>query len=77
MTGTRSPMRRANEFKCAVYLQILPTWSQRTLTAHKHDKREIKSQEQLEKGTTGDEIWDALQHQLYTTGESLGEALKF
>ena len=52
-------------------MQVLPAWSQKTLAAHKSDKRELKTQEQLEEGTTGDEIWDALQHQLNTTGRLL------
>lgn len=49
-------------------MKVLPQWAQKTLKAHKGDKRELKSLEQLEKGTTGDEIWDALQHQLNVTG---------
>lgn len=49
--------------------QILPQWAQKTLTAHQGDKRDVKTLKQLEDGTTGDEIWDALQHQLNKTGE--------
>ena len=49
-------------------LQVLPTWSQKTLTAHKGDKRDCKTIQQLEEGNTGDEIWDALQFQLNQTG---------
>ena len=47
---------------------MLPSWAQKTLKAHNGDRRELKTMEQLELGTTGDEIWDALQHQLYKTG---------
>ena len=49
-------------------MQVLPAWAQKTLTAHKGDQRDIKTLEQLEVGSTGDEIWDALQHQLNKTG---------
>lgn len=49
-------------------IQVLPTWSQKTLTAHRGDKRDIKTIQQLEEGNTGDEIWDALQYQLNHTG---------
>ena len=47
---------------------MLPSWAQKTLKAHNGDRRELKTMEQLELGTTGDEIWDALQHQLNKTG---------
>ena len=56
--------------------QVLPKWAQKTLRAHQGDRREIKSQQQLEQGTTGDEIWDALQHQLNTTGACAGLCLQ-
>lgn len=49
-------------------LQVLPAWAQKTLTAHKNDSRDLKTLEQLEVGSTGDDIWDALQHQLNKTG---------
>ena len=49
-------------------LQVIPAWAQKTLTAHNGDKRELKSLEQMEKGETGDAIWDALQYQLNVTG---------
>ncbi len=49
-------------------LQALPQWSKQALQQHAGDAREIKSLEQLENGTTGDAIWDAMQHQLKTYG---------
>ena len=52
-------------------LQALPQWSQQALQQHAGDAREIKSLEQLESGTTGDVIWDAMQHQLKTYGAAL------
>ena len=49
--------------------QALPNWAQQTLQRHAGDVREIKTMDQLEQGTTGDAIWDAMQHQLNQTGE--------
>ncbi|CAL8462237.1 g1768 [Coccomyxa elongata] len=49
--------------------QALPQWAQQTLARHSGDAREVKTMQQLEQGTTGDHIWDAMQHQLNTTGE--------
>jgi deoxyribodipyrimidine photo-lyase len=52
-------------------MQALPQWAQQTLARHAGDARECKSTQQLEEGTTGDPIWDAMQHQLKTTGALL------
>ena len=49
-------------------MQALPQWAQQTLARHAGDARECQSMEQLEEGTTGDHIWDAMQHQLKSTG---------
>ena len=49
-------------------VQALPQWAQAALQQHEGDAREIKTLEQLESGTTGDAIWDAMQHQLMTNG---------
>ena len=48
--------------------QALPQWSQQALQQHMRDAREVKTLEQLENGGTGDDIWDAMQHQLKTYG---------
>lgn len=49
---------------------VLPQWAQDTLAAHAGDERDVKTLEQLEKGATGDQGWDAMQHQLVLTGVS-------
>lgn len=48
--------------------QALPNWAQQTLARHAGDARHVMSMQQLEAGTTGDRIWDAMQHQLNITG---------
>lgn len=48
--------------------QELPKWSQNTLLSHAGDPRRIKQLSELEAGDTGDLLWDAMQHQLLTTG---------
>ena len=54
-------------------LQALPEWARKTLQKHASDPRpHFKTDEQLEKGTTGDAMWDACQHQLVVTGQPLG-----
>ena len=53
------------------WVQALPDWSVKTLRGHASDQRDVKSVEQLERGETGDLIWDALQHQLNVTGGTL------
>ena len=49
-------------------MQALPQWSQQALQQHMGDAREVKTLEQLESGGTGDDIWDAMQHQLKIYG---------
>ena len=47
----------------------MPKWAVSTLERHKGDARDhIKSQKQLDQGTTGDAFWDAAQQQLANTG---------
>ena len=51
-------------------LQALPEWARKTLQKHASDQRpHLKTDEQLETGTTGDAMWDACQHQLVVTGQ--------
>lgn len=68
LQGTGQPVPDAKISDSFDFVQVLPNWAQKTLNAHKGDRRDLKSLEQLEKGTTGDKIWDALQHQLNVTG---------
>ena len=49
-------------------VQALPQWARDTLTQHAGDPRELKTMRQLEEGSTGDKMWDALQQQLVATG---------
>ncbi len=50
-------------------MQALPEWSRSTLEAHRSDPRpHLMTDEQLDKGQTGDAIWDAAQYQLALTG---------
>lgn len=50
-------------------VQALPDWAQQTLQAHAADPRpQVMTDEQLDKGETGDVIWDAAQYQLALTG---------
>jgi len=51
----------------------LPAWAYQTLADHRGDRREhVFSLEELEAGVTGDELWDASQHQLLRTGKMTG-----
>ncbi|KAK9817818.1 hypothetical protein WJX72_002689 [[Myrmecia] bisecta] len=50
-------------------LKAVSKWAQTTLLKHAKDPRSLKTQEELEVGRTGDALWDAMQHQLATTGE--------
>ncbi|KAK9842891.1 hypothetical protein WJX74_003996 [Apatococcus lobatus] len=50
-------------------LKALPSWAQKTLEKHSSDPRHEKSLPQLERGQTGDKLWDAAQQQLVDTGE--------
>lgn len=50
-------------------MQALPEWSRSTLEAHSSDPRpHLMTDEQLDRGETGDAIWDAAQFQLALTG---------
>ncbi|MCC7001187.1 MAG: deoxyribodipyrimidine photo-lyase [Gemmatimonadaceae bacterium] len=50
-------------------LRGLPDWVHRTMDAHKDDPREaVYSLEQLERGETHDELWNAAQRELVRTG---------
>lgn len=51
--------------------QALPSWAQKTLEKHSSDPRHEKSLQQLERGQTGDKLWDAAQQQLADTGTHL------
>ncbi len=49
--------------------ESLPEWALKTLDRHRRDRREaIYSLDQLERAETGDEIWNAAQRELSTTG---------
>ncbi len=51
-------------------LRALPAWVQKTMREHIDDKREIVySLEQLEKGETADELWNAAEREMLATGE--------
>ncbi|PNH02789.1 Deoxyribodipyrimidine photo-lyase [Tetrabaena socialis] len=50
-------------------LAVLPQWAQQTLAAHAADPRSRRTEQQLEAGETGDELWDAAQRQLAAHGE--------
>jgi deoxyribodipyrimidine photo-lyase len=43
-------------------------WARKTLLEHGGDRRERYSFEQLERGQTGDDLWDAAQRQMVKTG---------
>jgi deoxyribodipyrimidine photo-lyase len=43
-------------------------WARKTLVEHAADKRERYSFEQLERGRTGDELWNAAQREMVETG---------
>ncbi|MDF3069046.1 MAG: photolyase FAD-binding protein [Polyangiaceae bacterium] len=45
-------------------LDVLPSWARATLSAHAHDARVPLSAEQLERGRTGDALWDLVQRSL-------------
>ncbi|MBS2011419.1 MAG: FAD-dependent oxidoreductase [Deltaproteobacteria bacterium] len=50
-------------------LDVLPDWARATLDAHAGDPREVISRERLERGLTGDELWDLAQRSLVAHGE--------
>jgi hypothetical protein len=50
-------------------LAAIPKWARDTLISHAADLRPArKSAQQLERGTTGEAVWDAMQRQLVRTG---------
>jgi deoxyribodipyrimidine photo-lyase len=54
-------------------LEGLPEWASRTLDDHRGDTREhLFSLGELEAGATGDDLWDASQHELLRTGKMSG-----
>jgi deoxyribodipyrimidine photo-lyase len=51
-------------------LRCLPDWTQRTMREHANDERQyLYSLEQLERGETHDELWNAAQREMVVTGE--------
>jgi deoxyribodipyrimidine photo-lyase len=51
-------------------LDALHEWVQKTMDEHRSDERQfLYSEEQLEKGETHDELWNAIQRELVETGE--------
>jgi len=51
-------------------LEALPAWAQKTMREHIDDEREVLySLEELEAGTTHDELWNAAQREMVATGE--------
>lgn len=49
--------------------ELLPAWARSTLAAHAADPRDMKSRRTLERGTTGDALWDAAATSLLRQGE--------
>jgi deoxyribodipyrimidine photo-lyase len=51
----------------------IPAWAQRTLNEHRRDAREyLYSLEAFERGETHDQLWNAAQHEMVTTGKMHG-----
>ncbi len=50
-------------------LEPLPEWARATLAEHAADPRETLTMERLERGLTGDALWDACQRSLLAHGE--------
>lgn len=50
-------------------LDALPAWALATLDAHAQDPRQLVSAERLERGRTGDALWDLAQRSLVVHGE--------
>jgi deoxyribodipyrimidine photo-lyase len=51
-------------------IEALPAWVHKTMREHADDERQvIYSLEQLERGETHDELWNAAQREMVTTGE--------
>ena len=49
-------------------LKALPPWVQQTMRDHKDDARELIDEEKIEAAETYDELWNATQRELVTTG---------
>ena len=47
----------------------LPAWARRSLDEHAGDPRRLRTTEELERGRTGDALWDAAQRSLLAHGE--------
>ncbi|GAB4197507.1 MAG: NAD(P)-binding protein [Sandaracinaceae bacterium] len=50
-------------------IEALPSWARETLAAHADDPRVPMSMERLERGDTGDPLWDLAQRSLVVHGE--------
>ncbi|MFM7260855.1 MAG: FAD-dependent oxidoreductase [bacterium] len=50
-------------------IAALPAWARRTLEAHRNDPRDVQPHEMLERGRTGDRLWDLAQRSLVVHGE--------
>lgn len=50
-------------------LAVIPEWARATLEAHARDPRSSPTREALERGRTGDVLWDLAQRALVSTGE--------
>ncbi len=50
-------------------VEVLPRWSQETLADHRNDPRDRLDDETLERGTTGETLWDLAQRSLRWQGE--------
>lgn len=62
-------MYSPSDIGCIV--QSIPDWARETLQAHAKDPRpHVMTDQQLDKGETGDKVWDAAQYQLAVTGAS-------
>jgi deoxyribodipyrimidine photo-lyase len=54
-------------------IDALPEWARKTLDDHRKDKREyIYSLEELENSGTHDELWNACQHEMVSSGKMAG-----
>ncbi len=49
-------------------LKALPPWVQQTMRDHRDDERKLIDEETIEAGETYDELWNAAQRELVTTG---------
>ena len=49
--------------------EMLPAWARATLASHADDPRMEVSRQDLDRGASGDAVWDALMKSLIKTGE--------